>query len=110
MFDHLSLEEREQISLVVRQYHMCEVRAVQLVRGSHPVHGECCRRVFHQDHEVAVTAQSYSPLLAISNPGDSLGFSHLIINIAITPGLARLQRPDHWVVSGTKVRGGMFVY
>jgi hypothetical protein len=34
----------------------------------------------------------------------------LIIDIAITPGFARLERPYHRVTGGMKVRGGMFIF
>jgi hypothetical protein len=49
-------------------------------------------------------------LLAICNLLNSSGFRHLIIDIAITPGFARLERPDHRVTGGMKVRGGMFIF
>ncbi len=49
-------------------------------------------------------------LLATCNLLNSSGFRHLIIDIAITPGFAPLQRPDHRVTGGVKVRGGMFIF
>jgi hypothetical protein len=42
--------------------------------------------------------------------GYSSGFSHLFIDIAIPPGLAWLERPDHRVLGAAKVPGGMFVF
>ena len=40
----------------------------------------------------------------------SLTRAHLIVDIAILPAFARFKRPDHRVVSGAKVRAGVFVF